>query len=105
MNNASARSATSAARFGITGSATEAVSLRIVIIPSPWRPSTGSRVAFSRPHTRKLRFFHRCEIETGCNGELLSRAVLVARPPQRFAPLQMQPAPVGRVFVGLLEFR
>src|ERR1700722_13483308 len=45
------------------------------------------------------------KIERSGDGELLRRFVLAPRVKQRLAPFQVQPPPVGRVFVRLLEFR
>ena len=55
--------------------------------------------------TRQLSFFGGCQVKLSSAGELRLGLVLLARIDQRLAPFQMQPAPVGRVFVGFREFR
>src|SRR4051794_15119449 len=75
--------------------------------PSPSAMASAALAIFASDSTmrdlRKFRFFGWPKIERSRDGKLFFPAVPVARPQKRFAPLQMEAPPIGRVFVCLLE--
>src|SRR4029079_2927914 len=68
--------------------------------------SMAGKMAFSdMAHPCKFRFFGWGEIEGGGAGEVLLRVVTRAGKSEGLTPFQMQPAPVGCIFLGFREFR
>src|SRR6185437_16116783 len=70
----------------------------------PPRWALGVSVSSAMRDLCEFGFFGCRQAERRGDGELLARLVAMARPPQRLAPFEMQPAPAGRVVVGFLEF-
>src|SRR5690348_14726398 len=53
----------------------------------------------------QLGLFVRCQVKRSSKRELLLRLFFVSRITQRLAPFEVQPSPIGRVFVGFFELR